>query len=408
MKKTIQILTVTTFVGFLSFMGYKTLTKKPVEYSSYEYRSLSQKPDFSMESLTEGTYTSQFESFFQDQFYKRIGISKYFYTLQMALDRPVVSNVLLGENGWAIGAPGFARDEAMIQQSITEVNQLNEFAKTNDIPLYLSIAPYKNITMKHVFPHHPASFRALETKKEVLEALDKSVQIIDNATYFKETFSKEELESMFYKTDHHWNYLGGYENYKNLIRSLQKNHSDIPAPLEEGELIKICADGEKVSFLGSTNRSVLRTLSVEGEAICAYTVPDENVFSEIYSINYRGDRADGLYNVFHTFTNESPLTYGGLTSGDFPLIVMKTQEPPNDYKVLVLKDSYTNAMFPYMGVHFKETHIMDMRHYKDGSVEEYVKENGINLIILSHHETMIGDTFKYSGHKDSENSLLQN
>lgn len=397
MKKTIQLLTVGTFVGFLGFMGYQTVTKEPTAYSEYEYRNLSQRPNLTVDTLASGDYMKEFETYFQDQFYKRIGISKYFYALQIELNKPVVSNVLIGKDGWASYVPGFARSEVQINQTIEETKKLNDFALANDIPLYLSINPYKDYTLAHVFPYHPASFRGPETKREVIEGLDEKIQIIDNPAYFKDTFSHEELETMFYKTDHHWNYLGAYEAYKHVIHFLRERHEGIPAPAEKEQLKTLSADRENVYFIGSTNRSVLRALNEKEEAVSAFTVPEQDVFSEIYSIDNFGNEAEGFESVFHTNVDATIQSYGGLTSGDFAQIIMKTKTPPNNYKVLVIKDSYTNAMFPYMATHFAETHILDMRHYKEHSVEDYVKEHNINMIILSHNETMVGDTFKYSG-----------
>lgn len=397
MKKKIQILTVVAFVGLLSFLGFMTLAKQQQEFSNLEQRTLAQRPVPSLETITDGTFTWEFESFFKDQFYKRINMSKYYYWTQIKMQKSVVSNVLVGDDGWISYVPGFDKSQELIDQSIEQVNKLNEFAAENNIALYLSINPYKDLTLNHIFPYHPASNVGFEIKEEVLSGLDQNLSIIDNATYFKETFSEEELKKMFFKTDHHWNYLGAFEAYTNLINELHENHPEIPEALTSDELKELCAPQENSYFVGSQNRSVLLALSLEGEALCTYTVADPSIFSEVYKIGVDGERVDGIENIFHTTITQFEQQYGGLTCWDIPEVVFKMKNPPNDIKALIIKDSYTNAMQPYIAAHFAETRILDMRHYKDLSVEEYIKENDINLVILSHNETMIGDTFLYSG-----------
>ncbi len=117
MKRTIHILTVIAFVGFLGFMGYQILMKDAVAYSAYEYRNLTQKPSFSFKSVMRGKYTQEFESYFQNQFYKPIGISKSFYLLQLKMGKPVVSNALVGEDGWARFVPPSEDNEMLIDHA---------------------------------------------------------------------------------------------------------------------------------------------------------------------------------------------------------------------------------------------------------------------------------------------------
>lgn len=396
MKKFLQISTVVAFVGFLSFLGFMTLTKEQLEFSYLEQRNLAQRPAVDIETITDGTFSANFESYFQDQFYKRIGISKYYYLTQVKINKTIVSNVLVGENGWITYVPVLDKNQQQINQSIEQVNTLNTFALNNNVDLYLSINPYKNLQVKHVFPYHPASHIGAEIKSEVLRGLDENLSIIDNAAYFKNHFTEEEREALFYKTDHHWNYLGAFETYTNIINELHKKHPEIPKPLVSSELKKLCATQEDAYFLGSQDRSVLRAFSNESEPLCTYTVKDLSMFSEAY-IDYTGERVYGIENIYNTDLNRVDLQYGHLTSWDIPEIVLKMKEPPNSIKALIIKDSYTNAMQPYIATHFAETRILDMRHYNGGSIEEYIKEHDIDLVLLSHNETMVGDTFLYSG-----------
>ncbi|MGN1401807.1 MAG: DHHW family protein [Bacillus sp. (in: firmicutes)] len=72
-----------------------------------------------------------------------------------------------------------------------------------------------------------------EMTKQVISGLSKNFSVINNSEYFTDTFTSEEMEDMYYKTDHHWNHLGTYESYKRLFTVLSEEHSEILGPLEK-------------------------------------------------------------------------------------------------------------------------------------------------------------------------------
>lgn len=404
MKKLYKITIISFFVGFLTFLGFMTLLKEQRTYSDLEYRNLSVRPVFTFNSATEGKYSSNFESYFQDQFYKRIGLTKYYYNLQANMGKSSIKNVLIGKDGWLALIPDSGTKIAQIPHTVTEINNLYEYTEKNNIPLYLSLNPSKDIIMDDQFSYHPDFSKNQDIKKQVLSQLDKDIPIIDNAEYFKKTFTYKQLKDLYYKTDHHWNYLGGYYGYKNLLRELHKEHSEIPNPLSQKKLVTVCEDRDSTYFLGSQNRSLLKVFDESSEPVCSFDVEDRNVFSDVYQTIYTGDTRKGMDLLYHTSLNKYEQSYAGLTNNDVPEIVHKTKNPPNDITALIIKDSYTNAMQPFIATHFAETRILDMRHYKKGSIQDYIKEHHINLVILSHNDSLLtGDTLSYSGNKIEEN-----
>lgn len=395
MKGIIQKASIIAFIGSLGFLGVKTIAEKPISYSELEYRNLAQRPVLSKENLVSGTFAEDFETYFQDQFAYRIPLSQSFYRLQAGLGRTLVGDVLLGEKGWISQVPTLST-ERQIELAVTQISRITQFAKEKGIPLYLSLNPHKDLTVNHLFPYYSLYEQKAEEKKHILSRLDKELPIIDNATYFQDQFPPSELAAFYYKTDHHWNYKGAYENYKHLITELKKHHSDIPAPLSESELKLYCADRENVFFEGSTNRVILNTFDEKDDSVCAYGLREPDTVLEVTVPNHIGEDIQGYSNVFHAGLKNEEQTYNGLFVEDYPEIIIRSKTAPNDKKVLIVRDSYTNAMLPYLGVHFAETRVLDMRYFRTQSVKRYIEEHDINLIILSHNDGLLtGDTLSY-------------
>ena len=62
----------------------------------------------------------------------------------------------------------------------------------------------------------------------------------------------------------------------------------------------------------------------------------------------------------------------------------------NGRKLLIVKDSYGNAVIPCLLNSFEQVDMVDMRYFK-GSVSEYAKENGMTDIVF------IMNTFSATG-----------
>ena len=68
MLKAFSLITIFSFVGFISFLGFMFLVLPKQETSEIERRSLTKKPDFSLENLFSGTYTDDYSLYYSDNF----------------------------------------------------------------------------------------------------------------------------------------------------------------------------------------------------------------------------------------------------------------------------------------------------------------------------------------------------
>ena len=52
--------------------------------------------------------------------------------------------------------------------------------------------------------------------------------------------------------------------------------------------------------------------------------------------------------------------------------------------LLILRDSYTDAMSPFLTAHFSEIHILDLRYFKT-SLRAYIDSHGIDSILVCYN-----------------------
>lgn len=395
--KLLKIVTILIFLIFISFMGMKTLTSKYVYESEIENRTLSGKPDFTVELFWNGDYVNKFETFFKDQFYKRIEFTKVYYKIIHSINKATLNGILMGEGNWITNAPTknkVYQDNLMLLNNQTKT--IGDFSKKEDIPAYFFLLPEKSVAVNHVFPYHPDQHTKNEFLHDVPGNIDNQIKYMDLNSILDNQYSDSEIENFYYKTDHHWNYIGAHKGYQILVDELRKDFKEIPPPLDENELLKSCATHEKPYFSGSNNRFILLVIDSSEEQLCTFELKDNSIFKTFNFTTSSGKESSNWDEYFKIGIDMETVTYARLTTYDYPKIVFKQKSPPNDLKVLILNDSYFNAMSSYIGFHFAETHLLDMRHFK-GNANDYALENDIDLIILAHNSTgLAGDVIRYN------------
>jgi len=71
-------------------------------------------------------------------------------------------------------------------------------------------------------------------------------------------------------------------------------------------------------------------------------------------------------------------SYTTIIGGDNPYTVINVPENPQDQNILVFKDSFGNAMIPYLVEHYGNIHIVDPR-YAEFNITEFFKDLWLEL-----------------------------
>ena len=89
---------------------------------------------------------------------------------------------------------------------------------------------------------------------------------------------------------------------------------------------------------------------------------------------------------------ENKNKYGIFIGGDRPLAKIVTEQKDLG-KIMVIKDSYGNALVPFLIPHYSEIYIVDPRHYKHPVLDLIKSENIDEVLILNNIMVTESDDF---------------
>lgn len=173
-------------------------------------------------------------------------------------------------------------------------------------------------------------------------------------------------EYIYFNTDHHWTGLGAYYAYQAFCEQTDQKVLDLSVCTENK------VDGYEGSLLycdGSLYEN-LDTVHYWTFPYSTYAMRSENTGDTPYETT-----------VYYEGATSGPYTYGAFIWGDCPLFVEYNQDLTNGKKIAVVKESYGNAMVPYLTANYEQVHVIDFRYY-DGNLKSYCSENGIDEVLF--------------------------
>lgn len=210
--------------------------------------------------------------------------------------------------------------------------------------------------------------------------LDPSVHAVDAYGYLEDAVD----DFIYFKTDHHWTARGAYQAYRAFCRSA----GFAPVNLKSFERYV------RKPFLGSLYYATLDTrLKSSGDSLEYFIPPTE-------SKAWRYPEKD-LKKITPTDVVNRRLGQGGsylvFIGGDYPLTHIITSNK-NGKKIFVLKDSYGNALVPFLISHYEEIFVADYRSFDSNVIRFMVRENIGDLLFL--HNIAVANN-KYSASRES-------
>lgn len=205
--------------------------------------------------------------------------------------------------------------------------------------------------------------------------MNKAVRTVDAYGAIKEHSN----EYLYYRTDHHWTALGAYYAYFQFCS--EKNIKSNSLSSFEKKKYK--------NFLGSyyaaSNQSSILKKNVD--TIEAYIPMGTN------KMEYTDK--NGKVHVWPIVNDVSKYNmyskYSAFTAGDNPYSVITNTNSKSKESCIVVKESYGNAMIPFLVDHYKNIYIIDYRYYKNGIVS-LAKQKKVNDVIFINNAEAINNT----------------
>jgi len=347
MSKTTQRVTTAVFCAFLALLGILHLVLPDRTFSPVENRNLRQVPAFTWRALREGSYTAALETYLEDQFPLRDGWMGLKTRWEWLLGKREFHDVFLC-GGALIGRVG---EGDRWEQNLGYVDRL---AEKTDIPVYLGLIPTAAEVWKDRLPHGADS---ADQSALLKEARGTGAVWADIAG----ALAAHSEEPVFYRTDHHWTSLGAYYGYTALLEAM----GETPLPLGKAETVSDDFYGTLYSSSG--------VHWVAPDTIERYVREDAVTVEDVY-----GGETHGLY--VDSFLEEKD-QYASFLGGNQPLYIVRNSAASSDKKLLLVRDSYSDSLAPFLCRHFAEIHLLDLRYNKT-SVAQYAADMGADAIAV--------------------------
>ncbi len=183
---------------------------------------------------------------------------------------------------------------------------------------------------------------------------------------------KQNIDQYIYlRTDHHWTALGAYYGYTGFMNV----RGEEPIPLSRYK--KQSGEG----WLGSIHRVTLNKVLEANSDTVEVFLP---FIAHTYNITGKASRSS----VLSLDNLSGKFKYGTFLQGTQPLAVIKT-EVKNEEKIMIIKDSYAQALIPFFIPHYKEIHILDPRAYSNEDIVGYMEKRDIKeLLFINYMQTL--------------------
>ena len=232
---------------------------------------------------------------------------------------------------------------------------------------------------------HPMTDQFSEDSK-AYEYLKKNLHVTGTDHLKYSTFSQ--FCEYFYTTDHHWNYKGSYQGYKDIVHMLLGSEEPVLEPVETVEF--------PIIFNGAYSRQLNELKSTEEFAIYRFeNMPKYTAYVNGKKRSYDRIQSylDGKYST-EPLANHYQLCYGG----NYAQIVFEMNQPdkPN---LLMFCNSLGAPLKALLAGHFNRIVCIDWRYYQKEyneifSLNKAIKDYEIDQILIVGDAQIFIDTNK--------------
>lgn len=387
MKNIINIVTSALFAAFLLVFAVLFVLTPDADFSEEENRSLTTFPKFTWERLLDGSFSSDINEYFADQFPMRdtlVGIKGVTETLLLKGEN---NGVLLGDDG-QLAVRLFDAYKSRLERTAdmdyyyTEnitlaVDALNTFAKSSAVPV-TTMFPPRTVDIASSALDYPTEIGDM-LDRQITETIAPEAGYIDLRTPLSERYAAREY--VYFRTDHHWTTYGAYLAYTMLMREWGMGDEILPYDSFTAETIE--------DFYGTTwSRAGYKF--VEPDTLEIRTLGNEDEFTTTCYTEKQVKGEDGKPTVvkeaaksFSGWLNREYLTkkdkYSAFLDGTHneQTVFHNTETRP---RLLIAKDSFANTMVPFLVQHFDLVIVNLAGRMTD--LTEYVEEYGCDRVLI--------------------------
>ena len=262
-----------------------------------------------------------------------------------------------------------------------------------------------SLGIEYMYINYPAKI-CISQDKEISGILDFTNQNADQLLHmlresgvsvydFRETLHNEGMNhhEAFFRTDHHWKPETGLWAARHILQILRDDYGwNVKPEILDAENFEYVVYRDW--FLGSQGKKL--TLS--------RTNPDD--FTMIYpkfrtrlhfEIPTRGINTSGDFSITYEMSKVETRDYYGLSPsgaynhGRSPVCKLNNMIADNNKKAILIYDSFSNPVIPFLALAVKNVEIVDLRQFT-GSLKSYIKSSKPDVVITAYYSEMPGCT----------------
>ena len=300
-----------------------------IQISLTEKRKLAEyQPLITPEGKINYHYGKAFDAWFNDHFFGRSVLLDFNAFLFIMTKSPLQAygRVYCGFDNWYFYSLDNALrnyhnldlfTEKQLAQAADDLKKIQELCNRKNKKLYLVLVPDKHKVYGEYFPGAPKIRPDSESRARQFERyVNSKVPGIRILPLLDTLLENKHKGLLYWKNSTHWNEMGAYVGYLGLMKFIRKDFPDVP----------MC-DIQPVKLEKSTLRGDLNAFS-NGRK-----VPDLTLYPLPHFVKKYKVQGDGIGKSFGT---------------------SKTINPSGKYKVLILRDSFSSSLLPYMANSFQQ------------------------------------------------------
>lgn len=335
------------------------------ETSSTEQRTLQQFPEFSAEDLVSGKWNDKLDDWFSDQFIGRNSLIHLKYAIQKTMGIRKIDDVYISKGS-------LIQETATMKEANVNKNldAINSFYEANPINTMFLLAPNAVSINEDSLPKNAFVKNQNAQMDYIFNYLNPNIARID----IRDTLTSHKDEYLFYKSDHHWTSLAAYYGFSEIANYMKWNLLTIDQyrkyPLTydfKGTLAK------KVGSFGYTDEIDIFVSANEPE----------------YIVTYENDQKKSR-TIYQSKQLETADPYTVFLGGNQGLIQIDVNNN-SEHHLLLFKDSYANALVPFLLPYCRTITIVDPRYYTE-NIDRIVSNQLItDILYVYNSNTFIED-----------------
>ena len=357
------------FACLLAVLTVSTLAAPKKDFSQNENRTLAAFPEVTWESIRSGEFTRGVSEYLADHFILRDMWVSVKAETELALQKRYNNGVYKASDGSLIDA--FEADSAdRFEENLNTLSAFErDIAAAYGIETKIIIAPNSAQINEDKLPRFAINEDGRAMLARISDTLDGYIDVC-------RALDDHSSEYLYFRTDHHWTYLGAYYAYAEYKQAL----GEPVTPLEDMEPEYVAGD-----FFGTTYSRFGLFDKKHGDDIYAPSA----AYTRVVSCERDGNETSSVY--FPEMLDKKD-KYQYYLAGNNATVRVKTDNE-NGRVLLLIKDSYANSFLPYIAPDYEKIVVEDLRYSYDCMTDVIEDEGVTDVLVLYNLESFAGDEF---------------